>query len=138
MTPALADTIIKALTEAILANNEPLARLFDENAVAALLKVSPAIGKFIPGDENTIFDRYVMEIDREATKQLEQIIIIKRTHGHVNLAFDPATINGNSKVRYCCFCSAAAAALLSVTNSNYFIIIIIIIIIISLSIICAL
>ena len=44
MTPALADTIIKAHVEAILANNEPLACLFDENAVAALLKVSPAIG----------------------------------------------------------------------------------------------
>lgn len=67
MTPALAVTIIKAQVEAILGNNE----LFDEYAVAALLKVSPAIGKFIPGDENTIFDRYVMEIDREATKQLE-------------------------------------------------------------------
>ena len=35
MTPALADTIIKAQVEAILAKNEQLARLFDKYAVAA-------------------------------------------------------------------------------------------------------
>ena len=98
MTREEADKVIMSEVETILARGEPLVRLLDEFAVSALIAHNPAIGNFLPQDERTIYEKYVVPIDRFVSSELTKIMA--QIPGLINVAFDGATINGKQKVIY--------------------------------------
>ena len=98
MNQAEADKIIKAEVKAILARGEPLDRLLDDYVRAALFHRHPGFvrGNFLPHHVFAIYDKYVTEIDRECTLELEAHM--KRLPGQINIALDGATVNNKQKV----------------------------------------
>jgi hypothetical protein len=100
MTKAEADKIITAEVKAILARGEPLSRLLDDHVRAGLYTRHPRLaeGTFLPHDTKTIYDNYVVPIDKQAYEELRTLI--QRRPGEINIGMDGATINGKQKVSY--------------------------------------
>ena len=96
MTQPEADKIILAEVKAIMHRAEPLGRLLDPYARAALMQRHPAIHDFLPRNEETIYNRYVLFIDTETTHELKSFI--QKIPGRINIAMDGATVNGKQKV----------------------------------------
>jgi len=91
--------IITAEVTTIVARGEPPDRLLDDHAKAALMVHHPWIWPFLPNDAETIYNNYVVKIDEDSTKELEDFI--KRRPGLINVSFDGATVNGKQKVSKC-------------------------------------
>ena len=98
MLRAAADKIIIAEMKAIIVRGEPISRiLVDDHVRAAILHRHPAIAIYLPHDAETVYNKYVVPIDMEATKELQKKIV--NLHGCINISMDGATINGKQKVR---------------------------------------
>ena len=99
MTQAEADNIILAELRAILSRGEPPSRLLDDYVKCSLMQRHPAIAHFLPCHENTIFEKYVLDIDMKSMDELTSFV--KRLPGYINVSLDGVTVNGKQKVR--CF-----------------------------------
>lgn len=97
MTVSEADAIITAEVKAILARGEPISRLLDNYVVASIMMRHPAITNFLPRNTGTIFDKYVIKIDNDTTKELQTFIA--KLPGLISISMDGATVNGKQKVR---------------------------------------
>ena len=98
MTRAAADKIIIAEMKAIIVRGKPISRILDDHVRAAILHRHPAIAIYLPAhDAETVYNKYVVPIDMEATKELQKKIV--NLHGCINISMDGATINGKQKVR---------------------------------------
>ena len=82
----------------MLARGEPLSCLLDKFARSALIAHNPAISKFLPEDVATIFEQYVIPIDKRTHADL--ITMMSTVPGLINIAFDGATVNGKQKIVY--------------------------------------
>ena len=91
-----AQRIIKAEVKAALSRRESLVRFKDPYVRAALSERCPGIEKFLPTDENTLYDNYALDIDRECLDEL--MGYIKKLPGLINVGMDGATFNGKQKV----------------------------------------
>ena len=96
MTQAEADKIIIAEVKAIMHRGDPPGRLLDPYVKAGLLQRHPALWDFLPRDEETIYNRYIIFVDHETTDELRSFI--KKIPGRCNIAMDGATVNGKQKV----------------------------------------
>ena len=96
MTQAEADKIIIAEVKAIMHRGDPPGRLLDPYVKAGLLQRHPALWDFLPRDEETIYNRYIIFVDHETTDELTSFI--KKIPGRCNIAMDGATVNGKQKV----------------------------------------
>ena len=72
MTRAAADKIIIAEMKAIIVRGEPISRILDDHVRAAILHRHPAIAIYLPHDAETVYNKYVVPIDMEATKELHK------------------------------------------------------------------
>lgn len=97
MNQASADIVLMNEVRAIVARGEPLRRLLDPWVQASLHQRYPAILKFIPSNVETIYDRYVIKIDKDTTSELKSFMA--KIPGHVNVAMDGVTVLGKQKVR---------------------------------------
>jgi len=100
MNQASADIVLMHEVRAIVARGEPLSRLLDPWVQASLHQRYPAILKFIPSDVETIYDKYVIKIDKQTTSELKSFMA--KIPGHVNVAMDGVTVLGKQKVRDLC------------------------------------
>lgn len=100
MTKAIAEKIIVAEVKAILARRETPDRLLDDHVRAALATRHSALPNFVPHNAQTIYDNYVVPIDRASLLEMETFI--GRLPGMINIAMDGATVNGKSKVSISC------------------------------------
>ena len=98
MNKAEADKIIMAEVRAIVARGEPLSRLLDPYVKAALCARHPALvqGNFIPRDRETIYNNYVVPVDKQAYEELESYIA--KLPGQINISMDGAQVNSKQKV----------------------------------------
>jgi hypothetical protein len=106
MNRARAEIILKGEVKTIVARREPLSRLLDDYARAALIQSHPGIGIFIPKTEEAIFDKFVMPLDEECVHEL--MTFIAKQPGLLCISMDGATVNGKQKVSHqcpnsCCF-----------------------------------
>ena len=85
---------------AIVARCEPLSRLLDPWVQASLNQRYPAILKFMPTNNETIYDKYVVKIDKETTAELKSFMA--KLPGHVNVAMDGVTVLSKQKVSLPC------------------------------------
>ena len=100
MNQKTADIVIMNEVRAIVARGEPLSRLLDPWVQASLNQRYPAILKFMPTNNETIYDKYVVKIDKETTAELNSFMA--KLPGHVNVAMDGVTVLGKQKVRLPC------------------------------------
>lgn len=96
MTKAQADKIIMAHLKAAIVRGEPPERILDDYVRAAIIESNPAIRTFLPLHKETIYNNYVVEIDREARAELATFIA--NLHGLINIGMDGATVNRKQKV----------------------------------------
>ena len=101
MTQAEADKIIIAEVKAILSRGEPPTRLLDDYVKASLLQRHPALWDYLPRDAETIYNRYIIQVDYNTTDELKTFI--KKLPGRLNIAMDGATVNGKQKVNIFAF-----------------------------------
>jgi hypothetical protein len=121
MTKADADKIIMAEVKAVVARGEPLSRLLDPHVKASLCARHPALihGNFLPGHESTIYNNYVVPIDRAAYQELESFIA--KLPGHINISMDGAQVNHKQKViNYCSLSDAFFISVLILTDTQPF------------------
>lgn len=98
MTEEEAYARITSEVEAVVARGEPLSRLTDQYVVAALLSHKPAIKKWLPEDEKTIYNNFVVPIDVRTSTELTKYMAC--IPGDINIAFDGVTVNHKQKILY--------------------------------------
>jgi hypothetical protein len=91
-----ADKIIVAEVKAIMARGEPLERLLDDHVRAALYHRHPGIASFLPYHAHTIYNKYVVEIDQLALKEIQGFI--QKCFGMITIAIDGAQVLHSNKV----------------------------------------
>ncbi len=74
MTWAEANKIIKMRMRSMLAQGEPLDCLLDDYIHVELITEHPSIAFFLPRDEATIYNNYVVVIDQECSHELKSFI----------------------------------------------------------------
>ena len=67
---------------------------------ASLNQRYPVILKFMPTNNETIYDKYVVKIDKETTAELKSFMA--KLPGHVNVAMDGVTVLSKQKVSLPC------------------------------------
>mmetsp|Transcript_17480 Transcript_17480/g.34875 ORF Transcript_17480/g.34875 Transcript_17480/m.34875 type:complete len:111 (+) Transcript_17480:67-399(+) len=100
MNQKTADIVIMNEVRASVARGEPLSRLLDPWVQASLNQRYPAILKFMPTNNETIYDKYVVKIDKETTAELKSFMA--KLPGHVNVAMDGVTVLSKQKVSLPC------------------------------------
>jgi hypothetical protein len=98
MTEAEADEILMPHVIATVKRREALDRMIDPFFQAALIKSHPAIKSHLPLTVQTIYQKYVLRIDKMAREELVEYM--KRLPGDINVSFDGVTINRKSKQVY--------------------------------------
>ena len=118
MTQAEADKIIIAEVKAILSRGEPPTRLLDDYVKASLMQRHPALWDYLPRDAETIYNRYIIQVDYNTTDELKTFI--KKLPGRLNIAMDGATVNGKQKVNIFAFYILAFFSIQHTFTDKYF------------------
>jgi len=92
----VANSIITAEVKAMLVRGGPLVSMCDDYVRVAMLTSNPAIGMFLPQDQETIYNKFVLPIDMSASNELDSFMM--KLPGLVNIVMDGITINGRNKV----------------------------------------
>ncbi len=98
MNQKATDAILMNEVRAIVARGEQLSRLLDPWVQASLVQRYPAISKFLPTNTETIFDKYVVKIDKDTMSEMKTFMA--KIPGHVNVAMNGVSVLGKQKVSH--------------------------------------
>ena len=90
--------VIMAEVKATVSRREPLTCLTNDYVRVGIIQRNPGIEKYLPLDENTIFDDYVVPLDKEC--QEEMVKFLSKLPGDINASKDGGTVNGKQKVNF--------------------------------------
>ena len=90
--------VIMAEVKATVLRREPLTCLTHDYVRAGIIQRNPGIEKCLPLDKKTIFDDYVVPLDKEC--QEDMVKFLAKLPGDINVSMDGGTVNGKQKVTF--------------------------------------
>eukprot|EP00957_Ditylum_brightwellii_P169369 12891171-Ditylum_brightwellii.AAC.1 len=94
-TQADAAYVLNVEVCAMVAWGGPISCLLDPLVRVALILHYPIIRKFLPLTIGTIYDKYVMEINKATTEELKTFVM--KIPGLINISMDGVTVNRKQK-----------------------------------------
>ena len=87
-----------AAVKATVSRRLLLTRLNHDYVRAGIIQHNPGIDKCLPLDEKTIFDDYVVPLDKECQEEI--VKFLAKLPGEINVSMDGRTVNGKQKVTF--------------------------------------
>jgi hypothetical protein len=95
---AEARKVILAEVKATVWRREPPTCLTHDYVRAGIIQRNPGIEKFLPLDKKTVFDDYVVPLDKEC--QEEMVEFLAKLPGDINVSMDGGSVNGKHMVTF--------------------------------------